>query len=535
MDNQSVRIVLLETNSESIPVIKDFYTRLFSEFSYSVSFKEISRSPKNYDGNKSIFRNEVVDLFITDLSLGSDSKENYDGLDIVKQIKTNYPDLLVIATSAKNVNYLDTADRTPSFDLFVHKRKMVDDDYYRYIKSRLIKIFRKNVFLTVDYENSNLIPKYEQPPKRVELENILRSMTFASIYSSDRTSVRRAVLKKIEGGMSKSEVYRLIGYTINDLRAVDVIVKLSAKGDAQKEINNYFQYVKWYLPYRWRPEVLSTAFWNNTGGICYSNAYNDEMHTESLTHYIKLKDIDNLNKVIRSIFNPKYRTWYHPSNVKSKDNITKYYHKKWMSGRTRPDSQIQSILSGFAGNRIQQVPNNNYYVIDGEKFPDPGVFLGNPRGEFMTCICHGDMSSNNILISEDEITFIDFQDTGIGHIFEDFISIELSLRLYFKTDMDFFDLLNYEKSLIGPTLMSENASAIDPEFQLSEPVKSIRKAAFDNFFPSQEFKKNQITNYLYGLAMSTYGMLRKEKLTDWQKHQLLAVTLAATWHLSNYK
>lgn len=529
--DKRVKIVLLETSTETISQIEDFYTKVFQSLKFNCSFNLVDSNPKNFEGKKSVFRNGVVDVFISDLSLGNTGQDNYDGLDLISGLKRRYPDLLIIANSMTNVTHYQTADRIPSFDLFVHKRKMNDERYSKYIVERISKLFKKNIYLHVDFENSVLSNSYSQLPKRIELENLLRSITFSSIKSVERTAVCKVVLKKIEGGMSKSQVYRLFGYTKNGLPTINVILKISRRKDAEIEYHNYLQYVKWYLPYTWRPEVLSSAYWNEIGGICYSHAFNDDVSFNSLTHFIKSKDIDKMNYVIDYIFNPVNQTWYHESNVRERKSITSYYQKKWINGRSNPDIAIRKIIYSIGNTKIKIV-NHDLMEINNEKYTNPGVdLLGKLRGSFLTCICHGDLSSNNILISENHVTFIDFQDTGIGHIFEDFVSIELSLRLYYKLDMEFLELLLEERSLIRNTLITINDNA-NPKFNISDPIRRIRKRAFSNFFPQNNNGKKHIRNYLYALAISAYGMLRKPYLEIWQKHQLLALTLAANKELS---
>ena len=60
-----------------------------------------------------------------------------------------------------------------------------------------------------------------------------------------------------------------------------------------KEKENYLKYVKWYLPYTWRPELIGYAETKEIGALCYSFIYNDEVSFKSLTEYIKEKDLNN--------------------------------------------------------------------------------------------------------------------------------------------------------------------------------------------------------------------------------------------------
>jgi hypothetical protein len=530
--SNTLNVVILETKFISLTGLKDFYLEVFNQLKYELDFVVITPDPSNFDGNKNVFKNNIVDIFITDLSLGRTDTDNYDGLDIIVNVKQKYPDLYIIANSSTNIKHLDTSSKIPSFDLFVHKRKMNDAKYKQYIKCQIEKNLKKNVFLTVDYEMSDTINIYNEPQK-IELENLLRTITFTTHSSDQRTAVSRVVLKKIGGGMSKSKVFRLFGFTLDNIQCINVLIKLSSSDSGYTEYNNYLQYVKWYLPYTWRPEILSYATWNRMSCICYSFAFNDEVEFHKLTHYIIKKDLDKFNFVVDKIFDPKYRTWYHPKNVRKGRSITEYYHNKWIEGRANPDSRINQIISTIRDHRIKII-NDNLIKIDDLNYTAPGILLiGQPRGEFLTCICHGDLNSENILISADnQITFIDFQDTGIGHIFDDFISLEISLRLHLITNLDFFTLLKNEKSSIQNSFFKDETNIENPEFIIEESILKIRKLAFQNFFPEKNFCTDDIANYLFALSISSYGMLRKDHFENWQKIQLLAILFASTYELS---
>jgi hypothetical protein len=147
-------------------------------------------------------------------------------------------------------------------------------------------------------------------------------------------------------------------------------------------------------------------------------------------------------------------------------------------------------------------------------FPLPqGNLLGTPRGEFIRCICHGDLNSNNILISDsDEVAFIDFQDVGRGHVFEDFVALEGCLRLYCNEERSFAELLEAETALWdtdGETLAFGGASRL------------IRRFAKENC------PEEGNDHYRYALALNCFALLRFKTNKDWQRHQLAACVMAA--------
>jgi hypothetical protein len=94
---------------------------------------------------------------------------------------------------------------------------------------------------------------------------------------------------------------------------------------------------------------------------------------------------------------------------------------------------------GFSAymNSLGVVQGTNEMVIGGISYPSPErALFARFRRPGATTICHGDLNGNNVVVAERGryITFIDFQDTGRGHVFEDFVALESSARLYFKSD-----------------------------------------------------------------------------------------------------
>ena len=507
-----VNIVMLE--HAGVEGLKEFYINIFNQLGYQANINVIAgKENSKYDGNKSIFSEEVVDVFICDLSLGDEDADNWEGLSIIQKVKRDYPDLLTIANSRTNISYAVTARKIPSFDLFVHKSKIYDKKYAAFILEKIKTLFKRNIALNVDFGKSTISSAFSSAKNRLEIVNMLRTITFTAHSSDISTAVSDVYLLPLEGGMSKSETYRLYSLAANGLQCVNAALKISPREAAIREIENYNNYVKWYLPYTWRAELLGSALTKNYGAICYSFAYNDDVPFNSLTYHIKNKNDEKILYAIENIFKPSYQRWYHRENVKDANGITGHYHSKWFAERADPEPQFRKILKEYDLSRSDVV------VIDGMRYPMPGGYLlGISRNKFKTCICHGDLNSNNILISDnDYLIFIDFQDTGRGHVFEDFVVFETSIRLHYKTDIPFLELLHCEYSLI-----KENGSC---DFPCKELILKIRQYAFKNF-------DDNVLNYYYSLALNTYRLLKNENHERWQQEQLTACLLASIRHLS---
>ena len=316
-----VNIMILEMSKKTQASLQDFYVTIFDRLGYDVDIEFLN--DENSQGEPLIADQIACDVFITDLSLGSE--KSYDGLSVCKRIKQNNPDVLVIANSRTNVTFAEAASHIPSFDCFVYKPKMLDESYRSYICSEISIKFRKNVFLVsenITLDKSKILKKKNGA---IKLESMLRRITFTSHDVSKDDAVSKVELSIVEGGYSGSEVFRMSSYTESGLKCINAVLKISVKEDYYKEKENYLKYVKWYLPYTWRPELIGYAETKEIGALCYSFIYNDEVSFKSLTEYIKEKDLNKLNIVIEKIFSPRFSRWYHNNNFAEVGNITKYY------------------------------------------------------------------------------------------------------------------------------------------------------------------------------------------------------------------
>ena len=505
-----VQVVMLETNTRAVEGLKAFYAQAFASLGYETDF-EVLHSSKNLSqkGSRSIFEEKIVDVFVCDLTLGN--LDATDGLTLIHRIKLKYPSLYVVANSWTNLEVRQYASRVPNFDLFVLKSQMNDVAYVDYVQHKLETDFRRNVHLHVDFANSELAEEFGHTHHRIALEAILRSITFVSHRCDETTAVAYVRLEPIGGGKSGSQVYRMYARTPGGLDCTHAVLKLSKTKVTRDEVANYLRYVKWYLPYTWRPEMMGYGSWEPWGGVCYAFVYNDASPFHTLTHHLQAGEFAPVDNAIEQIFRPEYQRWYHATNVQvdARGNLTGHYHEKWFPPeRVHLEEEFFSALEGATATRDGRV------VVSGDSYPTPeGFLLGVPRTGFGTCFCHGDLNSGNVLVSaKGDVVFIDFQSVGRGHVYEDFVVFEISLRLYWNAGVCLKDLLGSEIAIVDGDLSAS---------PLSERILKIRQYAQRNF-PKEDFR-----NYLYAVCMSSYSLYRWKSLENWQKAQLAACLLAS--------
>jgi len=145
--------------------------------------------------------------------------------------------------------------------------------------------------------------------------------------------------------------------------------------------------------------------------------------------------------------------------------------------------------------------------------PSPRRYLmGVQRDGLRACICHGDLHSGNIFVQGEQYGFIDFESTGIGHIYEDFTALEASLRLELpgiSTEAEMLEGIEAEKKL-----WSEGQATGSIEKIITE----IRECAKNVF----EWNEHE---YLISLAYRCFGLFRIPRIPD-DKLRRIGCTLA---------
>lgn len=508
-----VQIAILEPQKIGQDSLSNFYDGIFSALGYESKIIFINDSDEYSE-----LELGKIDVFISDLSLGK--SETYDGLIVIQKIKKSNPSLLVIAQSMTNVTFATASQYIPSFDVFVYKTKISDSLYKEYIVSLIREKFQRNIHLEnicCDIKNSNI---FKGEIGKNKLTNILKTILFTSHNIDKFTSVSKVNLEPMLGGYSESEVFRLEAYTAAGLKCINAILKVSPKKNYLEEKENYLKYVKWYLPYTWRPELIGYTETKDEGALCYSFAYNDEVPFSSLTECLENNNIEKLSLAIDGIFAPDYQRWYHKSNLQEGDDLTAYYYLKWFEGRDFSEDIFCNFIRKYG-----EVFENSV-LVEGVEYKKPSQnLLGSSQGKYSTCICHGDLNSNNVLISDNNLmTFIDFESTKRGHVFEDFVVIEVCVRMHMNLNISFKNQVNAENKVNEGKLYSGIGTDIGNVFQI---IINLRSYAKKNA-PNENFK-----NYHYAIALYCYRLLRIDDLKDWQLEQIMACLISNSKFVEN--
>lgn len=506
-----LKVLVIESSVDLVSKLEPFYSEIVGTAGYDGKFFAATS-----DGEaRKIIDGEWPHVVICDMSLGQES----DGLLVLKQIRQDYPDLFMILASRAEYSPRNIFAKKAFFDMFIDKGELIGKNkvYIQHCVNNFSSLFRLNTSIKIDEGGSAYQGDYKSRGELRELNALLAQVTFTGHDTDTQITPDTVRISKLAGGLSGSKVYRFNSFNSRSkLESVPAVLKVSAHEWATAEINNYNKFVKWGLPYSWRVDVLGTGTTRKFGAVAYSFVPGEQgVDFNSLTYFLERGDYDITEGVIEKIFSPTMRRWYGDELLENKPNIVEHYLGRYFrasNAKVTSSKEFQSICATtFRANSY-----GTTVEVDGVKFIEPTARLfGTPMDGFLSCICHGDLNSNNVIVSNaKDVIFIDFQETGRGHVFEDFVTMESSVRLFGKAQepKDWHEYLAEERKIGGTS-----ANAPTDQFAL---ISKIRQLAARNF-PNEPF-----LNYYYALAVFHFRLLRAG-LTDVQKRKCSAALIAA--------
>ncbi len=508
---KTIKIGLLETNPATVTELRETYKAVFRSLGYEPAIL-------HFDATEPLLvalEQENFHVLISDLSLGN--KQTFNGLDFIRELRCQYPDMLFIGNTSGDLGYRVTETKAPNFHIFVDKSKLFENDtrYCARLKERIVRRFQKNTSIeSVRIKGK----KRDQFENSTEFRSILEQVTFTTHDPDSELSISHIEVTPLTAGKSGSRVYKLLAETpSNDFRFVPTVLKISSREDARTEHLNYKSYVQWVLPYLWRPELVNHGETRNHGAVLYSFVIPPDEEFNALTKYIKNGSMPHVETAICNIFGASNRSWYNDSLVGIQENLNERYNTRYFYGRDITDTAAKSVIRSLSADHKMSDCRNGV-LIDGEEYPHPfDQIFGRPFGAHKSCIQHGDLNSNNIIISDDaeKLIFIDFQDTGRGHVFEDFICFEYSLRLHLPFRKE------SAKSWLGKEKLLANGKDCGSRYFGS--ILKVRELAFETFGK----EKNDIRAYMYGAASFGMRLMRMSELDERQKYRVSCAVVSS--------
>jgi len=185
---------------------------------------------------------------------------------------------------------------------------------------------------------------------------------------------------------------------------------------------------------------------------------------------------------------------------------------------------------------IEVVDNDLWIFFDGVKYPKiDELIFAHGWGPVTECVCHGDLNGNNLLYAGGDapVVFIDFQDTGFWHVFRDFVSFEVSVRLERpverkegETDEELFRrYLKMERQLA-----EAQWDLLDTSAGYVHQISRVRNAAHSNF-GDESFALYLVANIVHTLWMFE----RAEKWAVHKRLRMAATILESTYAMAKLR
>jgi hypothetical protein len=331
-----------------------------------------------------------------------------------------------------------------------------------------------------------------------------------------------ATLEALNGGRSAARVFKLTPFFGPARRAkgAPVVVKIAARVEGAREKAKYEKFARAGLPAACRPDLLAYGRTRAYSGLCWSFAGGSGASgMETLTDYLQRGDATKVGLVLDRIFDPLRDTWYKPALIRAESDIARRYLDRYFTG-PRSTAETEAILRACAARYFNARQKSGRYVIGGQSFPTPRalLFASGRKRPYASCILHGDLNSDNIVVTDDPdgVTVVDFQKTGRGHVHEDLIHVEASVRINHAPDARFGEILEKER-----LIALEERSRPRRDDPYSAAIRRIRDAAF-RYFGRVEDDAN------YHFAVAAIG-LRLMQAVDLTHVARARITASALW------
>lgn len=470
-------------------------------------------------------------ILITDLSF---NRNMAVGLDFVKLVKTKYPHLYVIACSSGAPSVDMVRNKRPSFDLYVPKRVILNAEQREIeeIGGEIHGALGRLIGFKLNVRGRSLasLRVSGEPIEEWELTTLI-SQVLSDLNATDEPfRPVEVTFTPVKGGYSGSLVGKLsLGGSIAPLKYVKTILKISFAKWAKDEVKNFQRYAKWMLPFNRRVELVGEGRTGRFGAVAYAFVFGGEEHFFNLTSIVQKKDAAEVISFINVVFDHELLNFYNDTRIDSGVNIGQHYRSRYF-----PDDRMEETTRVF-----QEIIQRHFaakeeasgWRIGDQLYPEPFrvIFSGIPK-KFSLSICHGDLNSDNIICaSGNRIAYIDFQDTGPGHLLQDFAALESSIRLNWGADEDKKGKKNLATLLRREWGIASNSRAAASSSHYDRLCVALRALA-RNKFPGIE-----PWEYPYAIGALSLKLMRVRGFNEAQLCRLAACALVATRQFQTIK
>ncbi len=287
------------------------------------------------------------------------------------------------------------------------------------------------------------------------------------------------------------------------------VTKIGTRERIEREVENYTNCVEGRLRQDRQARLEGYAVLWHIGAVAYTflGASPDEL--QSFRHYYTRNDPASILNVLRVLFTHTCQNWYGDQSSVETKTLYDYYNEALdLDEHIGRFDQTQYRL-GFPG-LPDELPNPALWVLrEGREMTFP---------ELRRCISHGDLHSDNFFVDHGNMVWlIDFEQTGLTHIFRDFVELEADIKLrlvQYPPEGDLAALAALERALLsGQTLtgmlLPTPEVSLDPNlYKAFQVISGIRHLA------AIATGVNRLQEYSLALLYETLFMATQHRLRD---------------------
>ena len=476
--------------------------------------------------------NGRVDVFVCDLSLQDDNAPL--GLQVIAEVKKHCPWLFCISVSrGEDFRMTEVESQIYCYDLFIPKVALTSGDKAilgepNYV-NRFLRRFRYSPIQTYSMPSEILEEVNGLSVSRESLLPLLRQIFSYQVPIDSSVMPTTIEVSELFGGRSASRVFFLKVEISTSMQSIlPVVLKVSTQHNALEEKRRYDSYVRWALPHQVRVDLMASAITVGQGAVLYSFASgNVDVFTfrESLAQANYNKCMSIVTKLFQNI-----GSFWQRLPISEERSLPERYLNRYFDGNVGWFNADLSKIREFCDRLSLPINYRNHSVdIGGNTYPALGSFLqsgaGILEGEVADewSVVHGDLNPSNIIISnDDEVVLIDFRDSGMGHRYEDCVTLEGSMRMHWNWDSKmtgkelFLELLETENRLnVSTESLPDNQ---DNGWKLISHVRTSAEGTLSDSLSR---------NYFYALAYYCMRLMRIDFLDDEQRVRILACAFSS--------
>ncbi|HAK88728.1 MAG: hypothetical protein A2077_00610 [Nitrospirae bacterium GWC2_46_6] len=284
---------------------------------------------------------------------------------------------------------------------------------------------------------------------RRELEIVIKKL-FLGASDNEPISSTIDVETLIGSGKSSAYLFKLAPrVNLNSSLRKYAVLKFGPKFEVKLESHNYDKYVEWFLTVQQTVKKIAYEETANFAGLLYGFPMDSDRGFVSFADFVRTKNVEMSCNIIEELFSTENKHWLAIDGTMYKHKVptdTQTYYIDYGIRATEESitNEFEKLtaslneLSIKRGAKVLKVDDTKKTITIAPislTIPNPVKYMMLPYTKRIDLsLVHGDLHANNILIGTDAKTnenkcfLIDFYYTGFGHIFRDFIDLELSIR-----------------------------------------------------------------------------------------------------------